>query len=59
MSRFRTRYAGRARNNEFHQFENVFFASPAPLARIAERDKRQRQQMRDKARLAKLAGFDY
>lgn len=59
MSRFRTRYAGRARDNQFHQFENPFFASPAPLVRIAERDRRKRQQARDNARLAKLAGFDY
>lgn len=59
MSRFRSRYEGRARNNEFRQFDNPFFANPAPLARIAERSRKAREIERRKARRQKNQAFDY
>lgn len=58
----RNRYAGRATDNEFPKFENPFFRNPAPLARIAARDRKKREQARDRARQQKYqayTGFDY
>lgn len=59
MSRFRSKYIGLARDNQFHQFDNAFFANPAPLRRIAMRDAKKRDLERNKARRQKESAADY